>query len=204
MHLSSPLFLLVLSGMQLTRSLRRALLSLPTRRRLTRAARQSVPSPATTNLRRCRAGRSQLRLSCPCFSPPFGVAAWIKWQRMKGQEKRKRFSQAIDKRMSTISQDWKSLSAAGASAAIRNSYCDLGNWLRWQQGEFVQLRWYSPQFDLHYRWWASWRWHQFLYPREYFRWSRDVPVAPTQVPRSLRLIGLAVYHLLKVLGHRVK
>lgn len=41
--------------------------------------------------------------------------------RMKEAEKRKRFSVAVDKRMSTISTDWKSMSGAGANAAIRNS-----------------------------------------------------------------------------------
>ncbi|EGN97670.1 hypothetical protein SERLA73DRAFT_184470 [Serpula lacrymans var. lacrymans S7.3] len=50
-----------------------------------------------------------------------GIAAYLKMSRSKGKEKRRRFSEAIDKRMSTISTDWKSMSAAGASAAIRNS-----------------------------------------------------------------------------------
>ncbi|KAI0350811.1 hypothetical protein OH77DRAFT_1412417 [Trametes cingulata] len=49
------------------------------------------------------------------------VAAYIKISRAKGKEKRKRFSQAVDKRMSTISTDWKSMTGAGANAAIRNS-----------------------------------------------------------------------------------
>ncbi|OJT02598.1 hypothetical protein TRAPUB_6862 [Trametes pubescens] len=50
-----------------------------------------------------------------------GVAAYIKISRAKGKEKRQRYSQAIDKRMSTISTDWKSMTGAGANAAIRNS-----------------------------------------------------------------------------------
>ncbi|CDO72000.1 hypothetical protein BN946_scf184943.g35 [Trametes cinnabarina] len=50
-----------------------------------------------------------------------GVAIYIKIARTKGKEKRKRFSQAVDKRMSTISTDWKSMTPAGANAAIRNS-----------------------------------------------------------------------------------
>lgn len=48
-------------------------------------------------------------------------AAYIKMSRAKGRDDRKRWSEAVDKRMSTISTDWKSISAAGASAAIRNS-----------------------------------------------------------------------------------
>ncbi|KAI0067210.1 hypothetical protein BV25DRAFT_1911876 [Artomyces pyxidatus] len=56
-------------------------------------------------------------------------AAYLKIKRDRGKEKRKRWSEAVDKRMSTISTDWKSLSAAGANAAIRNSMAvhDSGN-----------------------------------------------------------------------------
>jgi len=46
---------------------------------------------------------------------------FLKRSRERGREKRKRFSVAIDKRMSTISSDWKSVTTAGAAAAIRNS-----------------------------------------------------------------------------------
>ncbi|EEB91440.1 hypothetical protein MPER_10197 [Moniliophthora perniciosa FA553] len=50
-----------------------------------------------------------------------GILAYMKWQRKRTAEKRKSFAQQIDKRMSTISVDWKSMSAAGAQAAIRAS-----------------------------------------------------------------------------------
>jgi hypothetical protein len=49
------------------------------------------------------------------------IYAWLRYRRNRGKENRKRWSEAVDKRMSTISTDWKSISAAGASAAIRNS-----------------------------------------------------------------------------------
>jgi len=49
------------------------------------------------------------------------IASYFKLSRAKGKAERKRWTEAIDKRMSTISTDWKSMSAAGASAAIRNS-----------------------------------------------------------------------------------
>ncbi|TBU25268.1 hypothetical protein BD311DRAFT_669966 [Dichomitus squalens] len=55
------------------------------------------------------------------------VVAYIRMNRQKGKEKRKRFSEMVDKRMSTISTDWKSLSGAGANAAIRNSMAVPGN-----------------------------------------------------------------------------
>ena len=55
------------------------------------------------------------------------VAAYIRINRQKGKEKRKRFSEMVDKRMSTISTDWKSLGPAGANAAIRNSMAVPGS-----------------------------------------------------------------------------
>jgi hypothetical protein len=54
-------------------------------------------------------------------------AAWLKFNRAKTEEKRKRFSEVVDKRMSTISTDWKSMSAAGATAAIRHSMAVSGS-----------------------------------------------------------------------------
>ena len=50
-----------------------------------------------------------------------GIAGYIKYKRYKGKKERKRWTEAVDKRMSTISTDWKSVSVAGANAAIRNS-----------------------------------------------------------------------------------
>ena len=55
-----------------------------------------------------------------------GIFAYIKFKRNKGKQERKRWTEAVDKRMSTISTDWKSVSAAGATAAIRNSIA-VGN-----------------------------------------------------------------------------
>jgi hypothetical protein len=49
------------------------------------------------------------------------VLAYVKLKRERGKENRKRWSEAIDSRMSTISTTWKPISVAGAQAAIRNS-----------------------------------------------------------------------------------
>lgn len=49
------------------------------------------------------------------------AAVYIYLRRKKVKESRNRWSQAVDKRMSTISTDWKPMSVAGAQAAIRNS-----------------------------------------------------------------------------------
>ncbi|TDL14619.1 hypothetical protein BD410DRAFT_845872 [Rickenella mellea] len=57
----------------------------------------------------------------PIILIALAVFAYIRYTRMKETKKRQRWSQALDKRMSTISTDWKAMSAAGADAAIRNS-----------------------------------------------------------------------------------
>ena len=49
------------------------------------------------------------------------IAAFVKLRRQSGKEERRRWSEAVDRRMSTISTDWNPISVAGAQAAIRNS-----------------------------------------------------------------------------------
>lgn len=56
-----------------------------------------------------------------------GVAFWIRKSRVKGKEKRKLWSEAVDKRMSTISTDWKSVTIGGAKEAIRHSMAMSAN-----------------------------------------------------------------------------
>ena len=68
------------------------------------------------------------------------VYAWLRYNRIKGKESRKRWSEAVDKRMSTISTDWKSISAAGASAAIRNSMAVSGGGNRNSSFSFGAIR----------------------------------------------------------------
>lgn len=63
----------------------------------------------------------------PLLFIAIGVYVYIKISRAKGKEKRRRFSEAVDKRMSTISSDWRSITAAGATAAIRNSMAISSN-----------------------------------------------------------------------------
>lgn len=48
-------------------------------------------------------------------------AAYVKMSRARGKDERKQYSEALDKRMSTISTNWNSITPAGATAAIRNS-----------------------------------------------------------------------------------
>ncbi|KAG8974658.1 hypothetical protein FRC05_006992 [Tulasnella sp. 425] len=49
------------------------------------------------------------------------LGVYVKISRAKEVQKRQRWSQAVDQRMSTITGDWKSITPAGASAAIRQS-----------------------------------------------------------------------------------
>jgi hypothetical protein len=49
------------------------------------------------------------------------IGAIVKLRRQSGKDERRRWSEAVDRRMSTISTDWKPISVAGAQAAIRNS-----------------------------------------------------------------------------------
>ncbi|KAF9222239.1 hypothetical protein BS17DRAFT_756392 [Gyrodon lividus] len=74
--------------------------------------------PTNTSLSK---GKIAAGVLIPLLFIALGIATYIRISRARGKEKRKRFSEAVDKRMSTISTDWKSISAAGASAAIRNS-----------------------------------------------------------------------------------
>jgi len=72
-------------------------------------------------------GKIAASVIMPILIVALAVFAWLKFSRAKGKAKRKEWTEAVDKRMSTISTDWKSMSAAGASAAIRNSMADAGN-----------------------------------------------------------------------------
>lgn len=66
-------------------------------------------------------GKTAAAVLMPLLVVLLAIGVYLKFQRTKGREKRKRWSEAVDKRMSTISTDWKSVTPAGASAAIRNS-----------------------------------------------------------------------------------
>ena len=68
------------------------------------------------------------------------IYAWMRYRRNRGKEDRKRWSEAVDKRMSTISTDWKSISAAGASAAIRSSMAVSGGGNRNSSFSFGAIR----------------------------------------------------------------
>ncbi|KAJ3509434.1 hypothetical protein NLJ89_g5223 [Agrocybe chaxingu] len=66
-------------------------------------------------------GKTAAAVILPLLFVGLCIGAFIKMKRARGQERRKEWAEKIDKRMSTISTDWKSVSAAGANAAIRNS-----------------------------------------------------------------------------------
>lgn len=66
-------------------------------------------------------GKIAAAVIMPLLALICGVILYLYFSRKKGFAKRKEWTENVDKRMSTISADWKSMSAAGASAAIRQS-----------------------------------------------------------------------------------
>ncbi|KAH8103230.1 hypothetical protein DFH11DRAFT_1734878 [Phellopilus nigrolimitatus] len=58
----------------------------------------------------------------PLIALGIGLAIYVRLTRTREEKRRKRWSEAMDKRMSVISGDWRSLSAKGAEAAIRASF----------------------------------------------------------------------------------
>ncbi|KAJ2915057.1 hypothetical protein MD484_g5326, partial [Candolleomyces efflorescens] len=66
-------------------------------------------------------GKTAAAVLIPLIFIGLCIGAYLKWKRGRGLEQRKKWTEQVDKRMSTISTDWKSVSAKGAQAAIRNS-----------------------------------------------------------------------------------
>lgn len=68
------------------------------------------------------------------------IGAYIRIKRQKGKEERKKWTEAVDQRMSRMSMDWKSVTPAGAAAAIRASMAggEAGN--RSSSFSFGQIR----------------------------------------------------------------
>lgn len=66
-------------------------------------------------------GKAAAAVLIPLIFIGLCVGAYLKWKRGRGLVQRKKWTEQVDKRMSTISTDWKSVSAKGAQAAIRNS-----------------------------------------------------------------------------------
>jgi hypothetical protein len=70
-------------------------------------------------------GLSQGQIAAAVIMPILTVAAfliaYVLWNRKKEATKRKEWREKMDQRMSTISVDWKPVSAAGGHAAVRQS-----------------------------------------------------------------------------------
>ncbi|KAI9461873.1 hypothetical protein F5148DRAFT_1315822 [Russula earlei] len=66
-------------------------------------------------------GRVAAAVMMPLLIVGLILAAYVKFKRERGKVSRRRWSEALDRRMSTISTDWKPISVAGAHAAIRSS-----------------------------------------------------------------------------------
>lgn len=104
-----------------------------TNTQLAAAANTAVPdSPyMTVNNSYHAGGLSKGKLAAAVLLPLLavfgGLAVYVVFSRKKEAVKRQRWSQAVDKRMSTISGDWKAMSGAAANHAIRNSVAISGD-----------------------------------------------------------------------------
>lgn len=63
----------------------------------------------------------------PIIVIAIAIAMYVRYYRKKEAEKRKRWSEALDKRMSTVSSDWKTLPPGTQSEAIRQSIAIMRN-----------------------------------------------------------------------------
>ncbi|KAG8982324.1 hypothetical protein FRB94_014473 [Tulasnella sp. JGI-2019a] len=72
-------------------------------------------------------GQIAVAVLLPLIAIFTAVGVYVWYARKKETKKRQRWSQAVDKRMSTISTDWKSMSGAAASHAIRHSMVGTGD-----------------------------------------------------------------------------
>ena len=70
----------------------------------------------------------------PLIAVGLALAAYIVISRKREKGRRKRWSEALDKRMSVISGDWRSMSYRGAEAAIRASMADPNRSSIWSAG----------------------------------------------------------------------
>ena len=86
------------------------------------AADVSLNNPSSSSASQSSShGKTAAAVLFPLLVVIGAILTWVRFKRRQGREKRKRWSEMVDKRMSTISTDWKSMSAAGAQAAIRHS-----------------------------------------------------------------------------------
>jgi len=67
------------------------------------------------------AGKTAAAVLIPLLVVIAITVAYVHWQRKKAGTRSELFTTKVDQRMSTISTNWKSITAAGANAAIRNS-----------------------------------------------------------------------------------
>ena len=79
----------------------------------------NLPGPKSSGISK---GGIAAAVLVPLIVIGLAIAAYVRHIRIRQSKRHKRFSEAIDKRMSVISTDWRSLTAKGADAAIRASF----------------------------------------------------------------------------------
>lgn len=66
-------------------------------------------------------GKTAVAVLIPLLLVVGAVMGYLKWKRSKAKEEKKSWTEKVDRRMSTISADWKSVTNVGAQAAVRAS-----------------------------------------------------------------------------------
>lgn len=67
-------------------------------------------------------GKLAASIVMPLLVAFFGIAAYVFFSRRRQARKRAAWKEETDKRMSMVSVDWQSMSAAGGAAAVRSSF----------------------------------------------------------------------------------
>lgn len=67
-------------------------------------------------------GKLAASIVMPLLVAFFGIAAYVLFSRRRQARKRAAWKEETDKRMSMVSVDWQSMSAAGGAAAVRSSF----------------------------------------------------------------------------------
>ncbi|KAL0572234.1 hypothetical protein V5O48_009716, partial [Marasmius crinis-equi] len=93
-------------------------------------------------------GKIAVGVLIPLLIIALAIFGYIKFQRRKARKAREEWTEKIDKRMSVVSQDWKSMSIGGAQAAVRASMAGEGAFRRSQFGEIRPVSSvYAPEMN---------------------------------------------------------
>ncbi|KAJ7081038.1 hypothetical protein C8R43DRAFT_343131 [Mycena crocata] len=88
---------------------------------ITPSSSTSLNNSSSLNSHKLSPGKTAAAVLLPLLTVILLGAVYLKWQRAKGQKKRGEWSEKLDKRMSRISGEWRSITAGGAREGVRAS-----------------------------------------------------------------------------------